>query len=66
MSINGETPDGQGMIHLRLRYIYNWHKYYTDLVKKTEEQINRLQEDIDDFVDNIAEEYFMANNKKKI
>ncbi len=25
---------------------------------------DRLQEDIDDFVDNIAEEYFMANNKK--
>lgn len=48
LSMNGETPDGQGMIHLRLRYIYNWHKYYTDLVKKTEEQINRLQEDIDE------------------
>ena len=26
---------------------------------------DRLQEDIDDFVDNIAEEYFMANNEKK-
>ena len=25
---------------------------------------DRLQEGIDDFVDNIAEEYFMANNKK--
>ena len=23
LSLNGETPDGQGMIHLRLRYIYN-------------------------------------------
>ena len=46
LSLNGETPDGQGMIHLRLRYIYNWNKYYTDLVKKTDEQINRLSEDI--------------------
>ena len=26
---------------------------------------DRLQEGIDDLVDNIAEEYFMANNKKK-
>jgi len=26
---------------------------------------DRLQEGIDDFVDNIAEQYFMANNKKK-
>ena len=33
---------------LRLRYIYDWQKYYTNLVKKTNEQIKRLREDIEE------------------
>jgi hypothetical protein len=47
-----ETPTTDGTktpsILLRLRYIYNWQKYYEGLIKKTNEQLARLREDIDE------------------
>jgi hypothetical protein len=48
LKINNESPEGNGSIHLRLRYIYNWYKYYSDLVDKTQLQIKRLKEDINE------------------
>ena len=45
----GESPNGKNpSVLLRLRYIYDWQKYYTNLIKKTNEQIKRLREDIDE------------------
>ncbi len=43
---NTVTSSGNGSIHLQLRYIYDWHKYYSDLVANTKIQIKRLNEDI--------------------
>ena len=41
---DGRTPS----ILLRLRYIYDWQKYYENLIKKTNEQLSRLREDIEE------------------
>ena len=47
-----ETPTTTGTktpsILLRLRYIYDWQKYYEGLIKKTNEQLSRLREDIEE------------------
>ena len=43
---NTVTSSGNGSIHLQLRYIYDWHKYYSDLIETTKMQIKRLNEDI--------------------
>ena len=47
LKLNNDNQDENfGSIHLRLRYIYNWNKYYNDLIAKTQLQIKRLNEDI--------------------
>ena len=47
LKLNSDIQDEEfGSIHLRLRYIYNWNKYYNDLIAKTQLQIKRLNEDI--------------------
>ena len=46
LKLNNDIDEQFGSIHLRLRYIYNWNKYYNDLIAKTQLQIKRLNEDI--------------------
>ena len=46
LKLNNDIDEEFGSIHLRLRYIYNWNKYYNDLIAKTQLQIKRLNEDI--------------------
>lgn len=43
-----KDPNGNGSVRLRLQYIYSRYKYYSDNYSKTEMQIIRLQEDINE------------------
>lgn len=42
----GKDDTFSGTIRLRLQFLFSRYKYFTDLHAKTEDQINRLQEDI--------------------
>jgi hypothetical protein len=47
LAVEGDA-NGNGSIRLKLQYIFSRYKYYTDNFNKTEFQILRLQEDIEE------------------